>query len=190
MRTLFTPAIVSFGIPLLLGCASSYHDDWVPQDTLSKVDPSLTFEQIKESPESYKGTTLFLGGEVLMAKRMKDHTRLMILQLPLEDSYEPVMDRMQSQGRFLAREQDFLDPAIVPEGTRITIVGSVSGSHTEPLDEMDYTYPTITIEHLKIWPTAVNYPYGYYPYRYQPYWYGPYYWNPYYFGPYGRPYYW
>jgi len=121
---------------------------------------------------------------------MKDHTRLMILQLPLKDSHEPVMDRMQSQGRFMAQELDFLDPAIVPEGTRITIVGSVSGSQTEPLDEMDYTYPTITIEHLKIWPKAVNYPYGYYPYRYRPYWYGPYYWNPYYFGPYGRPYYW
>ncbi len=188
MRTLMASFIVYFG--LLSGCASSYHDDWVPQDTLSKVDPALNFEQIKESPESYNGTTLFLGGEVLMAKRMKDHTQLMILQLPLEDSHEPVMDRMQSQGRFMAQELDFLDPAIVPEGTRITIVGSVSGSQTEPLDEMDYTYPTITIEHLKIWPKAVNYPYGYYPYRYRPYWYGPYYWNPYYFGPYGRPYYW
>jgi outer membrane lipoprotein len=176
--------------PFLIGCATTYHEDWVPQETLAKVDSTLTFEQIKESPESHKGTTLLVGGEVLFAKRMKDHTRLVILQLPLDTDFEPVRDRMKSQGRFVALEHDFLDPAIVPEGTRLTIAGSVSGSLTEPLDEMEYTYPTITIDHLKIWPKVLGSPYGYYSYRYRPYWYGPYMWDPYYFGPYGRPYYW
>ncbi len=190
MRNLFAPAIAYLSLPLLLGCASSYQDEWFPPDTLSKIDQSLTFEHIKESPDSYTGTTVLVGGEVLRAKRMKDHTRLMILQLPLDDSREPVTDRMKSQGRFIAQKYDFLDPAIVPQGTRITIVGTVSGSQTEPLDEMEYTYPTITIEHLKIWPKPVTYPYGFYPYRYPPYWYGPFYWDPFYFGPYGRYYYW
>ena len=176
-------------LPLLFGCATGYHEDWLPQETLAKVNPALTFEQIKESPESNKGTTLVLGGEVLLAKRMKDHTRLTILQLPLDDDYEPVTERTKSQGRFVALEQDFLDPAIFPTGTRVTIAGSVSGSLTEPLDEMEYTYPTITIEHLKVWPKVQGYPYEPYSYRYPPYWYGPYLWNPYYFGPYGWPYY-
>ncbi len=190
MRPRFVSSIASFGLLLLPGCASNYHDDWIPQDMLSKIDSALTFEQIKEAPYSHIGTTFLLGGEVLMAKRMKDHTRLMILQLPLADSNEPVSDRMQSQGRFLAHEQDFLDPAIVPEGSRVTIVGTVSGSHTEPIDEMEYTYPTITIEHLKVWPQAGDYPYGPYPYRYRYYGYGPYSWYPYYYGPYSRHYYW
>jgi len=69
MRTLMASFIVSFG--LLSGWASSNHDDWVPQDTLSNIDTALTFAHIKESPESYNGTILFLGGEVLRAKRMK-----------------------------------------------------------------------------------------------------------------------
>lgn len=190
MRTNVATAFCLYFALSLFGCASTYHEEWLPKNTLSKVDSALTFKQIKESPESHTGKVLLLGGEVLTAKRMKDHTRLMILQLPLDDSHEPVIDRMQSEGRFLAQEHDFLDPAVVPAGTRITVVGSVSGSHTEKLDEMDYTYPIVKIEQLKIWPNASEYRYGYYPYPYAPYgWYGPYYWHPYYFGPYGRSYY-
>ncbi len=187
MRDHFAAIIIIFNLPLLFGCATTYHYDWAPQEILATVDPSLTFEQIKESPDSHIGSTLILGGEVLEAKRMKDHTRLVILQLPLEDGVEPVIDRMQSQGRFIAIKHDFLDPAIVPKGTRLTIIGTVTGTHIEPLDEMAYTYPTVTIEHLKVWSKPMAYPYGPYPYRYRPYGYGPYYWNPYYYGPY---YYW
>lgn len=190
MRTPFSALLAGMILPLIVGCASTGYREWVPPETLAKVDQGLTFKQLKESPDAQKGKMLFLGGEVLTAKRLQDHTRLVILQLPLDDYDEPVLDRQQSQGRFIAQEYDFLDPAVVAPGTRLTIVGSVTGSQTKPLDEMDYTYPTITIEHLKIWPKASGY--RHYPYWYPPYWYGTYYWPPYYyFGPFGNPwYYW
>lgn len=185
MRSRCLPAIII--LFSLVGCASSYHTEWVSPEILSQVDPNLTYEDLKKSPESNIGKTLYLGGEILQATRKKDHTQLMILQLPLDSSHEPVLDRMESQGRFLAQELEFLDPAIVPEGTRITIVGSVTGTKTEPLDEMDYTYPTISIKQLKVWPKASEYANRYRPYPYRPYWNDPFYWNPYYFGPYPRP---
>lgn len=189
MHDRLATTMISFSLLLLSGCAATYYHNWAPQEILAKVDSTLTFEQIKASPDSHTGSTLVLGGEVLEAKRMPDHTRLVILQLPLEENIEPIIDRMQSQGRFLAIEHDFLDPAIVPQGTRLTIIGQISGTHTEPLDEMEYTYPTVTIEHLKVWPKTQEYLYRRYPYRYSPYWYAPYgynpYWySPYYFGPY------
>lgn len=183
MRHLLAATIISFSLSLFLGCASTYHHDWAPQEILAKVDQTLTFEKIKETPETHIGSTLVLGGEVLEARRMTDHTRLVILQLPLEDGVEPIFDRMQSEGRFLAIEHDFLDPAIVSQGTRLTIVGTISGKHVEPIDEMEYTYPTFTIDHLKLWPNTQDYLYRRYPYRYAPYWHNPYWYNPYYFGP-------
>jgi len=124
-----------------------------------------------------------IGGEVLAAKRLAHHTRLTILQLPLSDSQDPIRDRTQSQGRFIALQEDFLDPATVPKGTRMTIIGQVSGETHAMLDEMEYTYPTISIIQLHVWPDPLHptygryYPYGsygYYPYsRFGPYW-GPY----------------
>lgn len=184
MRDRFVATMISFSLLLLSGCATTYYHNWAPQEILAKVDQTLTFDQIKASPDSHIGSTLVLGGEVLEAKRMTDHTRLVILQLPLEENVEPIIDRMQSQGRFLAIEHDFLDPAIVPQGTRLTIIGQVSGTHTEPLDEMEYTYPTISIEYLKVWPKTQENIYRRYPYRYSLYGYAPFWYDPYYFGPY------
>ena len=74
------------------------------------VDRTVSFRDVLASPESYKGRVLVLGGEVLKAKRLRDRTQIELLQLPLEDGEEPTFDRQQSQGRFLALQQEFLDP--------------------------------------------------------------------------------
>jgi outer membrane lipoprotein len=174
----FLHLIVCLIFPITLGCVSLYHADVFSDTALANIDSTVTFTQIKESPDSHQGVTLMLGGEVLEAKRLKDHTRLIILQLPLDTYQEPIRNRTRSEGRFLAMQTEFLDPATVPKGTRLTLIGTTSGSTTEPLDEMDYTYPTFTIQHLKVWQEDTRPPYAYYPYRYWPY--GPY---SYFYGP-------
>jgi len=137
---------------LLLGCAST---GVIPPSLYQQVDRSLTFAQLKDSPDSYRGRLILAGGEVLDAKLLKQGTRLVVLQLPLLDSQEPGLDRTASQGRFLAIQKEFLDPATLPEGTRVTIVGEVTGATTLPLDETDYAYPTLEIKHLKVWPGLI-----------------------------------
>lgn len=160
----------------------------IPAEIENQIDPTVSFAQVKEAPTTHVGTVIVLGGEVLDATRLKDRTRLTMLQLPIIRRYEPTMDRTQSQGRFLAFQTEFLDPATVPTGTRVTIVGKVSGATTELLDEMEYTYPTVTITYLKVWPEAMHPPYRYGryapPYYGYPGWYAGPYWGPYY-GTYG-----
>jgi outer membrane lipoprotein len=145
-RFLF-PTWVVAGI-LLLGCSSQRI---VPESMESLVDRTVSFQDVLASPESYKGRMLVLGGEVLNAKRLHNSTQIELLQLPLEDGEEPSLDRQQSQGRFLALKQEFLDPATMVEGTRVTIVGEVSGSKTDHLDDVEYRYPTLIVKHLHIW---------------------------------------
>lgn len=176
--------IVCLMFPVTSGCSALSHEDLFPDTALSKVNSTITFAQIKESPDSHEGVTILVAGEVLEAKRLKDHTRLTVLQLPLDTYQEPSRNRTRSEGRFLATQMEFLDPATVPKGTRLTLIGTISGSATEPLDEMDYTYPILTIQHLKVWPeTMQSQQYGYYPYRYGPYGLYPYYYRPW-IGPY------
>ena len=162
----------------------------IPTEIENQIDPTMSFAQVKEAPTTHVGTVIVLGGEVLDATRLKDRTRLTMLQLPILRRYEPTLDRTQSQGRFLAFQTEFLDPATVPTGTRVTIVGEVSGATTELLDEMEYTYPTVTIKYLKVWPEAMHPPYRYgrSPYYGSPFWYAGPYWGPY-WGAYWRPYY-
>ncbi|MEX2492174.1 MAG: Slp family lipoprotein [Nitrospirales bacterium] len=132
------------------GCASG--PDVVPEPFKTQIDPSLTFSKILQEPDNHQGAVVLFGGEVLSAKRLPEGTRLEILQLPLDSSEQPVFDKTVSQGRFLAFESSFLDPATLPLNTRVTLVGEVSGVTNANLDEMEYRYPTVKIKHLHIWP--------------------------------------
>lgn len=144
----------------------------VPPSMETQVDRKLTFAQLRDSPESYRGHLVVFGGTVLSAKRLREGTRIEVLQLPFDEVQGPGWDRTASEGRFLAIQKDFLDPATLPPGTRITIVGEVTGATTLPLDETDYTYPTLEIRYLKVWQRMEPRPYS------SPLW------HPYY-GPYG-----
>ena len=129
----------------LTGCAST-------QEAGDGSDTqALTFLQVKAAPDSFKGQSAVIGGKVLTARRLKDGTRIEILQLPLDRSMHPGYDLTKSQGRFIALQREFLDPATLPPGTRVTVTGEVSGSVTLPLDETDYTYPVIDIKRVQVW---------------------------------------
>jgi outer membrane lipoprotein len=68
---------------LLSGCATT---GVIPPALYQQLDRSLTFAQLKDSPDSYRGRLILVGGEVLDAKLLKQGTRLVVLQLPLLDS--------------------------------------------------------------------------------------------------------
>ncbi len=175
--------IIGFCVFALLPSCTKPYKATLPPDLTNQLNNSLSFSQIKEFPEEHKGKLVILGGQILSAKRLTDSTELIILQLPLIEQREPSTELTHTQGRYIAYQQKFLDPATVPTGTRITLVGELSGSVTQKLDETNYTYPTLTIKQFKIWPTySSNYPGYAQPY---PYW-GPYPYAHPYWGPRGR----
>ena len=151
----------------------------VPKDLKEQVNRGISFVQLLENPLPYKGQIMVVGGQVLSAKRLKDGTQIEVLQLPLNRHMQPVESLQKSKGRFLALQEEFLDPATLPFGTRVTVVGEVSGMVTLPLDETTYDFPTLVVKNLTVWPHISTYrvlrPYLYgYPYC----------------GPYSGPYWW
>jgi outer membrane lipoprotein len=165
-------SLVAIMFLVALGCASTDKEDGVGDTS------HISFPQVKAAPDSFRGQSVVFGGEVLTARRMKDGTRIEILQLPLDRSGSPGYDLTQSQGRFVAIHKEFLDPATIPHGTRVTVTGEVTGTITLPLDETEYTYPVVDAKSLQVWPNTNLYAPGVPPYfGPSPYW-GPY-WNPY-----------
>jgi outer membrane lipoprotein len=163
------------GVLLLTGCTGV---PVFPPDLMQKVDRNVSFQHVKDSPLSYKGTFIVVGGMVLSARPLKqDGTQIEILQLPLNGDDEPIGQLTESKGRLLARHKAFLDPATIPVGTRVTLIGEVTGSTALQLDEIEYLYPTVDIASLTVWPTKVP-PYWSRPYPYFGAYWGPY-WGPY-----------
>jgi len=166
--------ILLFGATLLVaaGCATSQ------ESVDSTQPPQITFTQVKAAPDSYKNQTVTWGGEILRARRLKEGTRIEILQLPLNSSLQPTMELNKSQGRFVALQREFLDPATIPAGTFVTVTGEVAGSITLPLDETEYAYPIVELKTMKVWVRVEDQPIRIRPYMGPgPYW-GPY-WSPY-----------
>ncbi|TLY37864.1 MAG: hypothetical protein E6K60_03220 [Nitrospirae bacterium] len=191
----------TFAVILLLlsACAQSAHqsglatfDKFVPAELQKDIDRSISYSEIKTAPQNYTGRTVMLGGIVLNAKRLQDRTEIEILQLPLNPALAPITNRSQSQGRFLAVQKEFLDPAILPKGTPVTVIGKVEGSTVKPFDQANYEYPVLEVKNITDWGRTqyaahypgyrvAPYPYygGYYPYGYYDGFYGPYGWGPY-----------
>jgi outer membrane lipoprotein len=191
-------ALLLGGLLILSSCAESAHQvnrntlhiD-VPSELEKQIDTSVNFVELQAAPANYVGRVVMIGGIVIGAKRTKDQTEIEVLQLPTERGGPSTTERLRSEGRFLAVREEFLDPASVPPGTPITVIGVVSGSTTRPLDETEYTYPVLDIKHLIDWTTVASQHSGggatafYGPY-YSPfgYWGRPYGYSPYF----GRPY--
>ena len=172
-------------IALLFPACATKQESVIPPTISRQIDRNISFQQLRESPTSHQGSVIVLGGEVLIARRLKEYTHITLLQLPLADDEQPTFDRSQSEGRFIAMQASFLDPAVIPPGTRVTLVGEISATTTGLLDEMEYDYPNISIRHLKVWQPRMPPPYVYGPYsKYSQWrgvywgrlggWYGPY----------------
>lgn len=166
----------------LSGCGGS---QLVPAEMEGEIARDVPFEVLKENHAKFKGRLVVLGGKVLSAKRLKTETRIEVLELPLDKTDRPVVELNASKGRFLVIQPDFLDPATLPAGTLISVIGEVIGSTTLELDEMQYDYLTVKLRTVKVWPPIQRYdypyggplPYSYGPWPY-PYWRYPY-WGPY-----------
>jgi outer membrane lipoprotein len=124
----------------------------LPPELETRVDRSVAFTDLLASPGTYRGRTIVVGGEVLSATFLQEGTRIEVLQIPLDSHLEPGRERTASEGRFLAIERKSLDPATIPAGTRVTVVGEVTEAVTLPLDARRYTYPTVEVKALTVWP--------------------------------------
>ena len=123
----------------------------IPPELEKQIDPSVSFRDIQASPQALQGRTVLLGGEVLGARLVQDGVELEVLQLPVKADDPPTERRTESQGRFLAIDRAAGDPASFPPGTKVTLVGVVSGEETRRLDESTYRYPIVDVKHLYVW---------------------------------------
>src|SRR3970040_2295530 len=173
---------------LLGGCVSAF-----PEEALRAVNRGLTLEELRRDPAAYVNERVLLGGEILATRPRVGETEIEVLSRRLRGG--DTQERSErSDGRFLVRTPEFLDPAVYAEGRRITVVGRVTGGEQRAIGELPYQYPVIAADRIRLWPRDFvdagplsppspwpyyDWPYTRYgpPYRYRavpPYW--PYWW--------------
>ncbi len=130
----------------------------ISKQTQSQITYFGPFDVVQQQPEKYRGETVMWGGKVINAVPGEESTELVVLQLGLSSQNRP-QDNDQSNGRFIVRSSRFLDPAVYPQGTLVTVVGPVKGAETRPIGQMAYRYPVMDVIEIKKWqPSSSSYP--------------------------------
>jgi outer membrane lipoprotein len=130
---------------LFTGCASV-----ISEQSRKLVDSNDPFKVIKQAPDAYIGKHVMLGGRIANVKNSAEGAQLEIVQFELSSTGYPE-DTFISYGRFLATSSSYMDPMIYRKGMLITLVGEIKGKKTMRLDDMDYTYPVLTMREWYIW---------------------------------------
>ena len=148
---LLTIVVLSGFVLFSYGCTN--RPNVVPERLEGKVDRNLRFATIKPNPESYKGTLMLLGGQVLSSEPVKDGTKFELMQIPLSDDKIPAGNEAESKGRFVVidRHGKISDPSIFNPEKRITIVGEVLGSTSIKVDEVPRQVPLLAVEQVTVW---------------------------------------
>ena len=161
MKNKYSWFLLFFIFLFLPGCAHV-----ISKNLRVEVDPSLTFKQVLQDPEPYKGRMILWGGEIIETTNQEDRSTLIeVLQRPLGWGDEP-KEAYPSEGRFLILADTYLDPYIYRRGRKITVAGMVLGEKITSLGKMDYHYPLVSSRQAYLWPV-----YYYPPYPYNPGWY-------------------
>jgi outer membrane lipoprotein len=156
----------------LAGCASD-----IPRPIREAPAEKIALAQALKYPEKHRTAVVRWGGAIASIENRRDETWIEIVERPLDADGQP-RDTDQSAGRFLARVQGFLDPAIFAPKRLVTAAGKLDGNSTRTIGEHPYTYPVVHTDSIYLWPVPVRTEYLYY---YPPYWYDPWY-------PWGYPY--
>jgi outer membrane lipoprotein len=115
------------------------------------------FLSLRQQPQQYVGEVVMLGGRIIENHAAEDRTDLVVLHLELTASNRP-HEQDRSEGRFILRTDQFLDPALYPPGTPITVIGRLSGSEKRAIGQMTYEYPVIELIELMKWSPQVQRP--------------------------------
>ena len=133
---------------LLIGCATG-----ISRQVRSQVTYDGTFAKLQKDHDEHLGEIVILGGKIIETKGSETSSEITVLQLPLDKKDRP-QDSDRSEGRYLVRSEQFLDPAIYQAGSLLTVVGRLSTSEVRSIGGFQYVYPLVETIEIKLWPKA------------------------------------
>ncbi|MEZ5463835.1 MAG: Slp family lipoprotein [Lysobacteraceae bacterium] len=107
--------------------------------------------QAARDGETHLEKPVMWGGMVLEVSNFANHSEVEILAYPLDDKQRPKLEAAD-QGRFIALMAGFADPATLPQGRFVTLIGTVTGDRHGPVRGEDYVWPEVDVKRLHLWP--------------------------------------
>lgn len=124
------------------GCAS-------PPFNLEGADLKTVPQQTLDDSSSLNKRVVW-GGLIVGTRNDKDNSTIEVLSYPLSSSSEPQRSA-NAQGRFMIKQEGYLEPATYVPGRWISAIGTVAGKEEGKVGDADYTYPVMKAENTYLW---------------------------------------
>ena len=120
-----------------------------PPLNTEEVSVQLTPEQVKDAPDSAKGTVIW-GGVIVSSVNLADRTQFEVLAYPLDSHQRPATSK-KSLGRFLLQSPEYIETQNYAPGREVTAIGTLQGITKGEVGEASYDYPTVTLNDVHLW---------------------------------------
>lgn len=135
----------------------------ISKETRERVDNSLTFKEVAQSPDIYTGKIVLWGGEIIQTLSQDNGTTLIeVLKWPLDWRDEP-LETVSFHGEFLVLFKEPVDLSRYKMGARVTvageILGSIQGKKIKSVSDPTYRYPLLLCKQIHVW-KYIPYPYS------------------------------
>ena len=166
----FIKRLIPVILLLVSGCASN-----VPIEVAEPVEGSPQLLEVLQNPEAHKGELIRWGGSIASIENKQNETWVEIVSRKLNRSGRPESSD-KTDGRFLAKVNEFLDPEVYNKGRLMTFYGELAASHDGKIGEQPYSFPVVNSKMIYLWPkyhAPPRYPLHYRYYHrsyYDPFW--------------------
>jgi outer membrane lipoprotein len=101
------------------------------------------------------GSEVRWGGVILSARNTGKQTCFEILSRDLDKYLRPEVED-DTAGRYIACKDGFHDPLVFTKGREVTMTGEIRNIEVRKLDDFDYRYPVLDVDHLVLWEKRRN----------------------------------
>ncbi len=130
---------------LLAGCASP-----ISPKVREEASESPAFAKVLANPGAYRGVVAIWGGVIVKTVERKDGSDLYLSETPTDFRGRP-KGQEESEGEFVAKTSEVLDPKQYTVGRRVTVAGEVTGQELGTYHGAPYAYPVLRVKELHLW---------------------------------------
>ena len=105
---------------------------------------------VARAPERFSQGSVIWGGRVVAVNNLADRSEIEILAFPLDKSQRPRVGD-SGNGRFIAQMSGFVEPMDYPEGSFVTLTGTLVGSRAGKVGDADYVFPLVRVNQAHRW---------------------------------------
>ena len=137
--------LILTALALLTACATK------PPVSLEGANLQLQPQQALADFDKVRGERVAWGGVIVATDNLAEHTRIEVLGYPLtKDSARPKTENA-AQGRFLIRQQGYLETVDYAPGRIVTVSGTLAEIESGSVGEAEYEYPVVQADELHLW---------------------------------------